>query len=255
MEKRGARSDRRLPLTGCGWRDCANTVAGPWLALCCLDAMEPIFVHHLRVIDANGHEQSREIVACPATGRTQPVEACWSCGRGHGTFCDDRFDAVLVDCDLAPLDSVSAVPGASRDGSDSDPVSMAMSRNVVCVRVNTPVDLLKAAFVQHAVGVLPVVDAKDRPIGSVSPHDLLDERRVGATAEHLMAKDPIVLCESMPLLRAAAILAFEGIHHLMIKTDDGKLAGVLSSLDVCRHVAQRTGSLVPRTTQRQRRAE
>ncbi len=216
--------------------------------------MEPIFVHHLRVIDANGHEQSREIVACPATGRTQPVEACWSCGRGHGTTCDERFDAVIVDCDLAPIDSTSAVPGAS-NGSDSDPVSKAMSRNVVCVRPNTPASLLKRAFVQHAIGVLPVVDEKDRSIGSVSPIDLLDDRREDATAAQLMAKDPIVLYESMPLMRAAAILAFEGIHHLMIKSDDGKLVGVLSSLDVCRHLAQRSGSLVPRTTQRQRRAE
>lgn len=217
--------------------------------------MEPIFVHHLRVIDANGHEQSREIVACPATGRTQPVEACWTCGRGHGTFCDDRFDAVLVDCDLAPIDAVSAVPGNAKSGAETDPVSMAMSRNIVCVRPNTPLELLRKAFVQHAIGVLPVVDAKDRAIGCVSPHDLLDDRRADATAEQLMSKDPIILYEAMPLLRAAAILAFEGIHHLLVKTEDGKLAGVLSSLDVCRHLAQRSGSLVPRTTQRQRRAE
>ena len=89
----------------------------------------------------------------------------------------------------------------------------------------------------------------------MSPIDLLDDRREDATAAQLMAKDPIVLYESMPLMRAAAILAFEGIHHLMIKSDDGKLVGVLSSLDVCRHLAQRSGLLVPRTTQRQRRAE
>jgi len=218
--------------------------------------MEPIFVHHLRVIDANGHEHAREIVACPATGRTQPVEACWSCGRGHGTVYDDRFDAVLVDCDLAPLDRVSAVPGVSNSGNEQNPmVSAVMSRNMVCVRASAPIEIVREAFVRHAIGVLPVLDAKDCPIGSISPHDLLDPRRQGSTAAEFMTKDPIILYESMPLLRAAAILAFEGIHHLLIKTEDGKLAGVLSSIDVCRHIAQRNGSLVPRKTQRQTHTE
>lgn len=217
--------------------------------------MEPIFVHHLRVIDANGHEHAREIVACPASGRTQPVEACFSCGRGHGTLCDDRFDAMIVNCDLAPLAELSAVPGARPGGDENPIVAAVMSRNLVCVQGGTPVELVREAFVRHAIGVLPVVDANDRAIGCISPHDLLDARRAGATAAELMTNDPIILYESMPLMRAAAILAFEGIHHLLIKTEDGKLAGVLSTIDVCRHVAQRHGSLVPRMTQRQARSE
>jgi signal-transduction protein with cAMP-binding, CBS, and nucleotidyltransferase domain len=47
-------------------------------------------------------------------------------------------------------------------------------------------------------------------------------------------------------------MAFEGIHRLPVVGASDQVVGLVSSLDVLRWLAQRSGYLVPRTTQQQR---
>jgi hypothetical protein len=59
----------------------------------------------------------------------------------------------------------------------------------------------------------------------------------------------------MPITRAAAIMAFEGIHHLPVLGWSGSIVGMLSSLDVLRFIGQASGALIPRTTRRSRQKQ
>lgn len=54
------------------------------------------------------------------------------------------------------------------------------------------------------------------------------------------------LPESASLSKAAALMAFEGVHRLPILSNDGKVVGILSALDVLRWLAKQQGYVVPK---------
>jgi CBS domain-containing protein len=121
-----------------------------------------------------------------------------------------------------------------------------------------------------------VVDAEGRPQGVVSTTDLLRERRdrddtevvdrshgpmvrgmhelslAGATAGDVMTPVPLAVHESDTVAHAAALMAFEGIHRVVVVGDDGRVVGVLASTDVLRWIGHRAGFLIPSSTCRRR---
>ena len=57
-----------------------------------------------------------------------------------------------------------------------------------------------------------------------------------------------------PISLAAALMAYEGVHRLLVLDDSNNMVGIVSALDVLRWLAQHHGFCLPRTTQRQRSA-
>jgi CBS domain-containing protein len=57
-----------------------------------------------------------------------------------------------------------------------------------------------------------------------------------------------------PISLAAALMAYEGVHRLLVLDDSNNMVGIVSALDVLRWLAQLHGFCLPRTTQRQRSA-
>ncbi len=77
------------------------------------------------------------------------------------------------------------------------------------------------------------------------------ERLTRTTAGEIMTPLTFTLPVGTPLARAAALMAFEGVHRLVVVDAAGKVVGVLSAIDILRWTARRAGYVVPGHTQRQ----
>jgi CBS domain-containing protein len=143
-------------------------------------------------------------------------------------------------------------------------VADVMTRNVVCVEESLSVEALTGLFLERGFSAAPVVDDNGKPVGIVSKTDLLREvhdradteerlpdRRVGrreervelglgfqitriarATVGEIMTPIPLTLNQDAPLSEAAALITLGGVHHLPVVRQDGKVVGILSTLDV-----------------------
>ena len=181
-------------------------------------------------------------VACPTRGKAVPLSECRHCASST-PFDDD--DPLNVECELDPTRSYESASIIERRIRDVASVEVSCALGDCTVRQAT------LAITGLAIGCLPVV-AEDRTvIGLVSAVDL-----VGATPDaeirSVMTRAPVTLAERTTLVRASAIMAFEGIHHVPVVDPQGRLSGLLSSLDILRAVGELGKYMIPRATQRQR---
>jgi regulator of cell morphogenesis and NO signaling len=151
-----------------------------------------------------------------------------------------------------------------------------MTGNVVCVREDMSIEALAALLIERGISGVPVVDAAGFPVGVVSKTDLVREHYADGEAaipeplqvkEHrgiefmlgasfgaapagrgtvgdIMTPLAFTLYEHSPISQAAALMAFEGVHRVPVVSNDGRVIGVLSALDVMRWLAQHDGYLV-----------
>lgn len=137
-------------------------------------------------------------------------------------------------------------------------------------------EALTDVFLERGFGGAPVVDENAQPIGVVSKTDLLDQRFVaGDTGEAVargweasrghqrvqlgpgihveqvpydtvadaMTRAAITLPEDAPVAQAAAIMVRQGIHRVLVVSEDGKLTGIVTGSDIMRWVARRARTL------------
>jgi len=102
--------------------------------------------------------------------------------------------------------------------------------------------LLRAAqaLSQRQVGAAPVCLPDGRVVGVLSKSDLLD--RFGEDPEGRVVADamtPVVLSmrPDSQIEEAIREMVFEGVHHLMVLDEIGRLRGVLSATDILRHLS------------------
>jgi len=131
-------------------------------------------------------------------------------------------------------------------------VSAVMSRDVVCVREGVSLYVLTALFLERGISGAPVVDAEGFPLGVVSKTDLVRntyEGGLGTMVSDIMTPLTFKLREHAALSQAAALMAYEGVHRVPVVSDEGRVVGILSSIDVMRWLALDGGYLVrdPRT--------
>lgn len=122
-----------------------------------------------------------------------------------------------------------------------------MTTDVVCVSPDLPVEALAMLLLERGIGGVPVVDGDGVPIGVVSKTDLVRARRglfdAGTTVGDIMMALAFTLPAHESIARASALMAFEGVHRIPVVSDEGKVAGLLSSLDVLRWLARHDGYL------------
>lgn len=138
-------------------------------------------------------------------------------------------------------------------------ISQYMKRNVVSIHVTAKVREAAAIFVKKHIGLLPVVDDDDKPIGIVSLRDLLslelpdfvsfiadvdfvhDFGAVETTrppAKTLdksvksLIKPAITVDEEDGLLRAYALMLQHDLHDILVVSKEGKLSGIASRVDI-----------------------
>lgn len=144
------------------------------------------------------------------------------------------------------------------------PISEVMHRPSHCATEQQPVDELVALFLDQGISAAPVVDDNEEPIGFVSKTDIVRELKghhsteQKAIAQHvqpwwdadrlsqlkvgdIMTPTLYAFSPSTSVADATAAMAFEGIHHLPVVEETGKLVGILSALDLLDWFARNAG--------------
>lgn len=142
-------------------------------------------------------------------------------------------------------------------------VGDAMTRDVVNVSANETLDEAAVRLNSHGVSGAPVVDEMFQCVGVLSAADFLRSRAQSAVAteaahdggQHTLARDsedqpyhiedvsanlvrqhmaPAVqtIREDSTLIQAARAMCAEHVHRLPVLDEDGRVMGVISSLDV-----------------------
>lgn len=134
---------------------------------------------------------------------------------------------------------------------DMVPLTEIMSRDMTCVRRDVTADRVAELMVFNHIGCLPVVEEPGRPIGMITKLDLVERlvTRDGARADGLamqcagtlMMPMSIALKEHATIAHAAALMASEDIHHLCVVDEEGRLIGVVSTMDIVRWLARNDG--------------
>jgi CBS domain-containing protein len=132
------------------------------------------------------------------------------------------------------------------------PVSDYMTTNVESVSANTPLPEVARRLADERISAVPLVEASGSLAGVVSRSDLLRVGRLAARpgahrpalelppiAARELVTGPALTCTPSTTLRAAARdLVRHRIHRLFVVTE-GRLVGVLSTVDLARAVRDR----------------
>ena len=147
---------------------------------------------------------------------------------------------------------------------EQTPISEVMHPHPHCVTEQQLVRELVSLFLDKGIGAAPVVDANGKPIGLVSKTDVVreikeahrvnrpeieapvqpwwDEDRLSQlTVGEIMTPTLYTFSPSTTVADATAAMAFEGMHHLPVVEDSGKLVGMLSALDLLDWFARQAG--------------
>lgn len=206
-------------------------------------------VRTVHVLGGAKGPESRRAVYCPVDEGSKSFEECASCPGCEGISEDPEGKRTLILCTRPADDTLDHPAPATRSSGVRTPIASILRRETFCVRPDIRITELTSLLTGSAIGCVPVVDAGGRPIGIVSRTDLLREKSGvhgdARTAADIMTRTPISIPETIPISDAAAIMAFEGVHHLPVLGPLGRCVGVLSSLDVLRWLARHDGYVVP----------
>jgi CBS domain-containing protein len=138
-------------------------------------------------------------------------------------------------------------------------ISNYMKRKVISIHASATVREAAAIFVKSHIGLLPVVDDDEKPIGVVGLHDMLrlelpdfvnfiadidfvhDFGAVESTHPSAEVLDssiqtlmlpPITVNEDAGLLRAYSWMLQHELHDIPVVSREGKLVGVASRVDI-----------------------
>lgn len=115
--------------------------------------------------------------------------------------------------------------------------------NVESLVTASPSDTVEYAMrkmIERSVGSVVVTQIKDKAIGVVTTQDIMAEfLRSGGSAfdttlNKIMSVNLITIDELEPLNQAIQKLQEASTHHLLVTSDGGYLAGILSSFDIVR---------------------
>lgn len=154
-----------------------------------------------------------------------------------------------------------------------DTVGEIMTRKVVTVHPELPIERLILLLVDESIQAVPVVDAEHRPIGMASKSDLVfdhyewaelrDEtfwlQRVAKlppglategdlylaellrsrTVADIMSDEPITVREQTPIAEAARLMGEKHVHGCPVVGPDGALVGMVTAIDVMRWVGRK----------------
>jgi len=138
-------------------------------------------------------------------------------------------------------------------------VTVCMKRNVVSVRESTTIREATNIFVKKHIGLLPVVDDDDKPVGVIGMRDMLtlelpdfvtfladvdfvhdfgavedihpSARTLNKTVKTLM-RPAVTVKEDCGLLRAYSLLVQHNQHDMPVVSKEGKLIGITSRVDI-----------------------
>ncbi len=138
-------------------------------------------------------------------------------------------------------------------------VTLCMKDHVVSIPITTTIREAAAIFAKKHIGLLPVVDKNNKPIGVIGIRDLLklempdfinlvldvdfvhdfgavedtrpSAKTLNKTVKTLM-RPVLTVEEDCGLLRAYALMLQQNLHDIPVVSKDGKLIGIASRVDI-----------------------
>lgn len=102
---------------------------------------------------------------------------------------------------------------------------------------------LRDRMLTDGIHAVPVVDGDGRPVGIVTSSDLVEEWAPSMGVATVMSADLVTVARHTSAADAARRMLDARIHHLVVVDDDGRVAGILSSFDLLKHLAGRVEQL------------
>jgi CBS domain-containing protein len=227
----------------------------------------------IRPVDSHsgdGEVQTTLTAWCPRKGTSVEIDACATCGHCRGWVLDPSDRDSFLMCE--PGDDAAGVARRDDASPEGPAVNEIMSPGARVVAPDVSVEAAMALMLEYGISGLPVIDDKQHVIGMVTKTDVVRvmqqkgeddatervpvrvgdvevdmgpgfhiEQLVRATVQEIMTPLAFTVLERTPVARASALMAYEGVHRVPVTTEDGKVVGVLSSLDVLRWVAKEGG--------------
>ena len=118
-----------------------------------------------------------------------------------------------------------------------------MTPNPVSIGHDATVMEAGAFLTGRGISAAPVIDEAGRPVGVVSRSDILVRypmASAGRTPVHaLMTPTVFCVCLDAPAREVVETMVGLGVRRLFVVDDSGVLVGVISALDVLRHLCRR----------------
>lgn len=206
-------------------------------------------IHDRRTLGGPEGVELRRTVDCSRSASSTVVDDCAHCGFGKLVW-PEGARRPNIECSH-PRHPSQAPRLATIDANTL--VKSVMSQNATCARADASLETIAALFLEDGLTAVPVLDADGRPIGLVSKTDLLREVRdrgeipdaslprgmhvvpdALVCAGDVMTPLVFAVLENATLGQAIPLMAFEHVHHAPVVTADGRVVGVLSSMDVLR---------------------
>jgi len=119
-----------------------------------------------------------------------------------------------------------------------------VTQPIAVVLETAPLAEVRVLLVELRVPAVAVVDGDRCLTGVITRTDVLrDQGDPDARAKDAMSGFVFSLTSEASIECAAALMAIEGVGQVVVTTRDGELLGMVSSLDIARHVAVRAGYL------------
>jgi CBS domain-containing protein len=170
------------------------------------------------------------------------LETCLACAQSGGIVRDPVDRLEYASCRHA---SARAEVHREEGGPavDHTPVSAVMTTDLFAVRPEVAVEAVAELLLERGIGGAPVVDEAGHLVGVVSKTDLIEGAQVRPAPHHhavaeAMTRGALTVPESAPVVEAAALMSGQGIHRVLVVTDEGELAGIVTSEDIVRWVAR-----------------
>jgi CBS domain-containing protein len=213
------------------------------------------------VIDGCAHVATTRTVRCERRDQSVALSECRTCDQCAGLTLDESTlicnwgrPMARAQDGLARL-ARKLFPQIARETRVGD----VMSPRVLCVRPDVSLEMVSDLLLAEGFSGAPVVDEHGFPIGVISKTDLVREHRTRgdthelesplepgfheeklATATVAEAMMPIAFTieEQSSLADAASVMSTEGVHRVPVVAEDGRVVGLLSSLDIVRWLAE-----------------
>jgi CBS domain-containing protein len=117
-----------------------------------------------------------------------------------------------------------------------------MTKNVICVKKDTPIYRCLEQMAEHKLSGIPVVEDDMSIVGIISEKDVLhlfhlDKDQEEKTVNDFMTQPAIHFDESESLLVVCKFLA-KNIFRIVPITSKGKLVGIIDRVDIISHIVK-----------------
>lgn len=124
----------------------------------------------------------------------------------------------------------------------SIPIKEVMTKEVISLPKNKSLKEAADEMVKHSISSIVILDNESKPIGVITPFDVIEQLLKGNNLQDISVdtfEKPIIVVDKEDKVSVAAIKFLKyNIHHLAVTSDNGTLAGVISTYDLAKVIVK-----------------